>query len=52
MAAFLAALIVVIGIGFGASKALESYQRTADTAFVGSGAKPTPEKPHGAAPKS
>ena len=43
MWAFLAALVAVIGIGYGASVALESYQRTADSAFVGSGAKPSPE---------
>lgn len=43
MWAFLAAVIAVVGIGYGASVALESYQQTADSAFVGSGAKPSPE---------
>jgi hypothetical protein len=43
MKAFLAAVIVVVGIGFAASVVLENYQRTADAAFVGSGAKPEPE---------
>ncbi|MFZ4807766.1 MAG: hypothetical protein ACOYLQ_10950 [Hyphomicrobiaceae bacterium] len=56
MWAFISAVIVVIGIGYGASIALEQYQRTADSAFVGSGAKPSPEgKLHGHggyAPKS
>ena len=31
------------GIGFGASVALDGYQRTADSAYVGSGARPDPE---------
>ena len=53
MGAFLAAVIAVIGIGYGSSIVLESYQRTADSAFVGSGAKPDPEpKLRGTAPKS
>ena len=43
MGAILAALIAVIGIGFGASVVLERYQQTADSAYVGSGAKPDPE---------
>ncbi len=35
--------VAVIGIGFGASVALDGYQRTADSAYVGSGARPDPE---------
>lgn len=33
----------MIGISYGAAVALESYQRTADRAYVGYGAKPDPE---------
>lgn len=40
MKAFLLAILVLAGIGFGSSIVLENYQRTADNAFVGSGAKP------------
>lgn len=43
MMAFILAIIAVIGISFGASVALEGYQRTADSAFVGAGARPDPE---------
>jgi len=52
MGAFLAAVVAVIAIGFGASYALDTYQRTADSAYVGSGAKPTPEKLGSHSPKS
>ena len=53
MPAFIAAILAVAGIAYGASVALETYQRTADSAFVGSGAKPSPEeKLHTHAPKS
>jgi hypothetical protein len=34
MIAFLAAVLVAVGIGVGASVMLESYQATADSAFV------------------
>lgn len=40
MKAFLLAALVVIGIGFAASVTLETYQRTAENVFVGSGARP------------
>lgn len=40
MKAFILAVIVVVGIGFGASVVLESYQRTAEVAYQGSGARP------------
>lgn len=43
MKAFLLALVAVVGITYGASILLENYQRTADSAFVGSGARPDPE---------
>jgi hypothetical protein len=43
MGAFLAAVIAVIGIGYGAAIVLETYQRTADSEYVGSGARPDPE---------
>jgi hypothetical protein len=43
MGAFLAAVIAVVGIGYGAAIVLEGFQRTADSAYVGSGAKPDPE---------
>ena len=43
MKAFLAAVAVVVGIGFGASILLETYQRTADRAFTGSGARIDPD---------
>lgn len=50
MGAFIAALVVAVGIAFGAAAGLEHYQKYADEAFVGSGAKPdkhesTAEKP-------
>jgi hypothetical protein len=40
MKAFLLAVLVVIGIGFGSSIVLEKYQRTSEAQYVGSGAKP------------
>lgn len=40
MKAFLLAVIVVVGIGFASSVVLETYQRTAQNTFVGSGARP------------
>lgn len=53
MREFLAAIFTVAVIAYGASVALESYQRSADAAFVGSGAKPSPdEKLHPHTPKS
>ncbi len=52
MGPFLLGVLAVIGIGFVASVALESYQKTADQAYVGSGARPDPVKPRGAAPKT
>lgn len=52
MLAFLAAVIAVIGIGFGASVVLDQYQRTVDMTYVGGGAKPDPEpKLRGPKPK-
>jgi hypothetical protein len=44
MKAFILAVLAVVGISYGASVALDTYQRTADTAYVGSGAKPDPEE--------
>lgn len=43
MKAFLLAVIAVVAISYGASVALDTYQRTADAAYVGAGAKPDPE---------
>ena len=43
MMAFLLAVVAVIGIGFGSAIALERFQKGADSAFVGSGAKPDPD---------
>jgi hypothetical protein len=43
MWAFLAAVIAVVGIGYGASVALDTYQRTSDTAYTTTGARPDPE---------
>ena len=43
MKAFLFALLAAIGIGFAASVVLETFQSTADRAFVGQGARPDPE---------
>lgn len=51
MKAFLAALLVVIGVSFGASMLLETYQRTADRAFTGSGARIDPDPRLSGAPK-
>ena len=39
MKAFLAAVLTVIAIGFGASFVLERFQRTADQAYASSGAR-------------
>lgn len=53
MKAFLLAVLAVIGIGVGASFVLDTYQRTVDASFVGSGARPDPEpKLRGGEPKS
>jgi hypothetical protein len=44
MGAFLAAGLVAVGIGIGASIVLESYQATADKTFVSqASARPEPE---------
>ena len=51
MKAFLAAILTVAAIGFGASFALEIYQRTADQAYVGSGARIDPDPRLTGAPK-
>ena len=40
MKAFLLAVMLVVGIGFAASIVLETYQRTAENTYVGSGARP------------
>ena len=40
MNAFLLAVLVLIGSSYGAALVLENYQRSAETAYVGSGAKP------------
>lgn len=40
MKAFIAAVIVAVGISVAASVVLERYQRTAEVAFSGSGARP------------
>ena len=40
MKAFLLAVMVVVGIGFASSVVLETYQRTAQATFVGSGVRP------------
>jgi hypothetical protein len=51
MGPFLLAIVVIVGIGFGASVALENWQKTADSAYVGSGARPDPDpKLRGVAP--
>ena len=39
MKAFLAAVLTVIAIGFGASFVLERFQRTADQAYASGGAR-------------
>ena len=46
MKAFLAAVLAVAVIGVGASFVLEVFQRTADHAYVGPGARPDPVVPH------
>ena len=43
MTAFLSAIVVVVGVALGASLVLENLQKTADSAYVGKGAKPDPE---------
>lgn len=43
MKTFILAVAAMIGISYGAAVVLERYQRTADIAFVGYGAKPDPE---------
>jgi hypothetical protein len=43
MKAFLASVVAVVGIALGAMFVLETYQQTADSRFVGSGARPDPE---------
>lgn len=43
MKAFVAAVLAVVGIGVIASFVLDNYQRTVDSSFVGSGARPDPE---------
>jgi hypothetical protein len=43
MKAFLAAVVAVIAIGVGASVVLETYQRTADKAYTGPGARIDPD---------
>ena len=40
MKAFLLALLVLGGTSFGAAMILEKYQRSSETAYVGSGARP------------
>lgn len=55
MWAFLASLIVVVGLSYGAMIGLETLQRSADSAYVGSGARPDPDprlQPTAPAPKS
>lgn len=39
MKAFLLAVLVIVGIGFGSSIVLETYQRTSEAQYVGSGAR-------------
>ena len=43
MKAFFWAFMAMIGISYVASVVLENYQGTADSAFVGKGARPDPE---------
>ena len=55
MGAFLASIIVVVGLSFGAMFGLETIQRYADSAYLGSGARPDPDprlQPPKPAPKS
>lgn len=40
---FLLAIVAMIAISWGSAIVLERYQRTADYAYVGYGAKPDPE---------
>jgi hypothetical protein len=51
MKAFIAALLVIAGIGFGAATLLETYQRTADGAYTTSGARIEPDPRLTGAPK-
>lgn len=43
MKTFILSVLAMIGISIGAYAMLETYQRTADAAYVGYGAKPDPE---------
>ena len=53
MGPFILAVVAVIGIGIGSSVILNGMQKTADSAYVGSGARPDPEpKLRGIAPKT
>jgi hypothetical protein len=40
MGPFLLAVVVALGLGVGASVVLEKFQKTADKAYVGTGARP------------
>ena len=53
MTSFIAAVLAVIGISFGAAMVLETQQRTADAAYTTSGARVDldPRLKDGAAPK-
>ena len=52
MGPFLLGVIVAVGIGIGASIALEGYQKSADMQYVGSGARPDPEPTLGGRPRT
>ena len=43
MKAFLSAFLAVVGIGIAASVILDRFQGTADSVYVGKGARPDPE---------
>lgn len=43
MKAFILAVVAVVAISAVAAVTLEAFQRTADSAFVGKGARPDPE---------
>lgn len=51
MKAFLAAVLVVVGVSFAASVMLETVQRTADNEFVGRGVRIDPDPRMTGAPK-
>ena len=51
MKAFLAAVLTVVVIGFGASVLLSNYQRTADNEFAGPGVRIDPDPRMTGAPK-